>query len=371
MELEASLIARVLDLAVTIQQIPAPPFGEAQRAAFIRDRFQLEGLQSVEIDQMGNVLGCIPGKGEKRPLVVSAHLDTVFPFDADLQVRREQDKIFGPGIGDNSLGLAGLFGLLWILRERSSSRLAGDLWLAANVGEEGLGDLRGMRAIVERFGRQPLAYIVLEGMALGQVYHRALGVRRFRVQAHTAGGHSWVDYGQPSAIHELAGIVTRLTELDVPSRPRSSLNVGVISGGTSVNTIASEAHLELDLRSEDAGALEELVHQVEQITQNANRPGVEVVMELIGRRPAGKLASSHPLVRLAKDALKKQNLKPNLTIGSTDANIPLSQGLPAITIGLSNGFGAHTMNEYIQTQMLGHGLSQLVDLLEMVFSEME
>ena len=134
MEIDASLIARVLDLAVTIQQIPAPPFGEAQRAAFIHQRFQVEGLQQVSVDELGNVYGCLPAGGG-RPLVVSAHLDTVFPFDADLQVRREADKIFGPGIGDNSLGLAGLFGLLWALRQRGGE-LPGDLWLAANVGEE-------------------------------------------------------------------------------------------------------------------------------------------------------------------------------------------------------------------------------------------
>lgn len=371
MDVDASFIARVLDLAVTIQQIPAPTFGEGQRAEFIRDRFQIEGLQSIEMDSMGNVLGCFPGRGEKHPLVVSAHLDTVFPFDTDLQVRREEDKIFGPGIGDNSLGLAGLFGLLWVLRDRNPSGLAGDLWFAANVGEEGLGDLRGMRAIVQRFGEHVLAYIILEGMALGEIYHRALGVRRYRVKVRTAGGHSWIDYGRPSAIHELAGIVTRLTQLKVPSRPRSSYNVGVIAGGTSVNTIASDAHLELDLRSEGAGALDNLVSQVEQIVKEAELPGVKVTMELIGKRPAGKLASTHPLVRLAQQALKKQNLQSDLTIGSTDANIPLSQGLPAVTIGLSTGFGAHTRNEYIQTQPLANGLAQLVDLVESAFVQLE
>ena len=190
--IDASLTARVLDLAVTIQQIPAPPFGEAQRAAFIRDRFEVEGLCDVTMDELGNVYGRLPGGADQnppceagdnrdlRPLIVSAHLDTVFPFDTDLRVRREADKIFGPGIGDNSLGLAGLFGLRWALRqERAPNRvLPGDLWLVANVGEEGLGDLRGMRKVVDRFGGSALAYLILEGMAFGHIYHRALGVQR-------------------------------------------------------------------------------------------------------------------------------------------------------------------------------------------------
>jgi acetylornithine deacetylase/succinyl-diaminopimelate desuccinylase-like protein len=369
--MDAALIARVLDLAVAIQQIPAPPFGEAQRAAFLRERFLVEGLQDVSIDDIGNVYGRLPGQGQTRPLVVSAHLDTVFPYGTDLQVQREADKVFGPGIGDNSLGLAGLFGLLWALRQQNGqAMLPGDLWLVGNVGEEGLGDLRGMRAVVDRFGDSVCAYVILEGMALGQIYHRGLGVQRYRITANTDGGHSWVDYGKPSAIHELCNLTTRLTALPVPAQPRSSLNVGVIAGGTSVNTIAAEAHLELDLRSENSMALSQLVRQVEALVSAANRADVVVTLELIGRRPAGKLASSHPLVRLAKRCLQAQGIRPNLTIGSTDANVPLSRGLPAICIGLSTGYGAHTVNEYIHVSPLFQGLAQLLALVEGIFQEL-
>jgi acetylornithine deacetylase/succinyl-diaminopimelate desuccinylase-like protein len=371
MEIEASLVARVLDLAVTIQQIPAPPFGEAQRAAFIHERFHVEGLQQVSSDEIGNVYGCLPGKGDARPIIISAHLDTVFPFDTELQVKREADMIFGPGIGDNSLGLAGLFGLIWALRQEQVSKksLPGDVWLVANVGEEGLGDLRGMRAVVDRFGANASAYLVLEGMGLGQVYHRALGVRRYRITVRTAGGHSWVDYGRPSAIHELAALVNKLTALPVPAKPRSSLNVGVIAGGTSVNTIAPSAHLELDLRSEGTAALASLTRRVELLVKSAQKAGVQVTYELIGQRPAGKIPASHPLVRLVRRVLHAQGLQPNLTVGSTDANVPLSRGLPAVTIGLSTGFGAHTVNEYISTQPLSQGLAQLYEVVEGVFLE--
>ncbi|MBN2388272.1 MAG: M20/M25/M40 family metallo-hydrolase [Anaerolineales bacterium] len=365
------LSSRILDLAVAIQQIPAPTFLERERAEFVRARFTAEGLAEVEIDSVGNVYACLKGQhgqpaSGQPPLVVSAHLDTVFPPSVDLTIGREADRIAGPGIGDNSLGVAALVGLAWALGERQVD-LPGDLWLVANVCEEGLGDLRGMKAVVERFGDRPLAYIILEGMALGQVYHRGLGVRRYRISARTPGGHSWIDYGRPSAVHELATLATRLTGLKVPSRPRTTLNVGIITGGTSVNTIAAEAALELDLRSEESEVLEELAAQVEQICRLAKRQDVEIDCEVIGSRPAGEIPGEHPLVRLAEEAIRAVGYEPRRNIGSTDANIPLSRGLPAVTIGLSQGAGAHTVHEYVQTGPLEKGIEQVVKLVKGVW----
>jgi acetylornithine deacetylase/succinyl-diaminopimelate desuccinylase-like protein len=369
--MDAALVARVLDLAVAIQQIPAPPFGEAQRGAFLRERFMIEGLQDVSVDDIGNVYARVPGQGQLRPVVVSAHLDTVFPYGTDLQVQREADKVFGPGIGDNSLGLAGLFGLLWALRRRDSqAALPGDVWLVANVGEEGLGDLRGMRAVVDRFGDSVCAYLILEGMALGQIYYRGLGVQRYRITTETAGGHSWVDYGKPSAIHELGNLIGRLNDLPVPAQPRSSLNVGVIAGGTSINTIAAESAPGVRPALENGGALNQLEFARWKGWFQRQPLRVEVTLELIGRRPAGKLSSSHPLVRLGKRCLRAQGIEPNLTIGSTDANVPLSRGLPAVCIGLSTGYGAHTVNEYIHVGPLFQGLAQMVALVEGIFQEL-
>jgi acetylornithine deacetylase/succinyl-diaminopimelate desuccinylase-like protein len=227
-----------------------------------------------------------------------------------------------------------------------------------------------MRLVVDRFGEQPCAYLILEGMALGQVYHRALGVQRYRITVRTEGGHSWVDFGKPSAIHELARLVNQITTIQVPSQPRSALNVGIISGGTSVNTIAAEARLELDLRSEGNSALNSLVRQVEELVQAANRKGVEVSLDIIGQRPPGRLPANHALVRLAKRVLQGMGLSPNLTIGSTDANIPLSRGLPAICVGLSTGFGAHTSHEYINTAPLAQGLEQIQKIVEGCFTEL-
>ena len=374
--MDPNLIARTLDMAVAIQQIPAPTFAESQRAAFILQRFSEAGLSNVSMDAPGNIYGCLPGQGTRRPVVVSAHTDTVFPAGTDLSIRREADKIHGPGIGDNSLGVAGLFGLLWALQanrkaagaaQKQRTGLPGDTWLVANVCEEGLGDLRGMRSVVERFNDAPLAYIILEGMALGQIYHRGLGVQRYRITIRTPGGHSWVDYGRASAIHELAGLVTRLTALPLPGRPRTSLNVGVIQGGTTINTIAAEAWLELDLRSEGGHALSDLTDWVEGLVKAANRPTVEATCEVIGQRPAGKLSSNHPLVQLAWRCLEAQDIQPNLGIGSTDANIPLSRGLPAVCVGMTNGSGAHTVKEFIFTEPVSKGLSSVIQLVQQAF----
>lgn len=357
------MIDRLIDITIQIQQIPAPTFHEQQRALFIRDLFTAEGLADVEIDGAGNVYARLPGSGAAQPLVVSAHLDTVFPAGTSLTMRRSSDRLYGPAIGDNSLGLAGLFGLLWALKEKAAP-LPGDLWLVANVGEEGLGDLCGMRAVVDRFSDRVRAYIILEGMAFGQIYIRGLGVKRYRIECTTTGGHSWVDYGRPSAIHELAGLVSRLTSLPLPLDPRTTLNIGIITGGTSINTIAAQAALELDLRSEHPAALEQLVSQVEMLAAQAAHKDVRFGLQVIGQRPAGEIAADHPLVRLAQRCLEKQGVQPRLNIGSTDANIPFSRGYPAVCIGLSTGAGAHTLKEYVHLAPLAKGLTQLVDLVQ-------
>ena len=371
-----SLADRILEMACTIQQIPAPTFSEKKRANYILKKFKQAGLADVRTDEAGNVLARIPGQGNALPLVVSAHLDTVFPIGVDLTLRNEQDLIFGPGIGDNSLGIAALFALAWTFlltaeeKPVVNSGLPGDIWLVANVGEEGLGDLKGMRAVVNHFEDRVKAYLVLEGMALGQIYNRALGVQRYRITAKTNGGHSWVDFGQPSAIHELATLVTALTHLPVSDHPRTTYNVGIISGGTSVNTLASEAEMELDLRSEEKLTLQALVFQVENLVRAANVPGVKIVAESIGNRPVGQISGNHPLVRLAQQTLNTLGLQPNLTIGSTDANIPLSLGIPAICIGISRGAGAHTIGEFIQKSPIEKGISQVINLVQNIFLEL-
>jgi tripeptide aminopeptidase len=356
---------RVVDLAVQIQGIPAPTFQERERAAFVRSLFIAEQLQDVETDSLDNVYARLPGNNPKQPVIVSAHLDTVFGADVPLKVSRRPGRILGPGIGDNSLGIAALFGLIWMLRQRRAA-LGMDLWLVANVREEGLGDLQGMRRVVTRFGRQVLAYLVVEGTALGQVYNRAVGVRRYRISIGTSGGHSWSDYGRPSAIHELAQLITRITTLQLPDHPRTTVNVGVIRGGTGINVVASDAQFELDVRCETPIGLNEIVARVEAIFHSARKKGVGVQVQVIGERPAGEIAADHPLVRLARECLAEQGLAATLTAGSTDANIPLSLGLPALVLGVTTGSGAHTPYEYIDTLPISKGLQQLIRFVEKV-----
>jgi tripeptide aminopeptidase len=356
------LSERVLDLACEIQQIPAPTFAESDRAAFVRERFAAEDLADVEQDDLGNVFARRPGRNpDSRPVLVTAHLDTVFPAGTPLTLVREADRITGPGIGDNSLGVAGLFGLQWLL---GADVMPADLYLAANVGEEGLGDLRGMRGVMDRLGGRVRATIVLEGMALGHIYHAGLAVRRYRVTARTEGGHSWLHFGRPSAIHELIRLGVGVTELMLPVAPKTTFNIGTITGGTSINTIAREASFDLDLRSESPSVLEGLADRVLALAASPGAQGVEYSTEVIGDRPAGAIPHDHPLVQLAVRALEESGVASHtFEIGSTDANVPLSRGLPCVCVGLTRGANSHRPDEYIETRDLDRGLESIERLV--------
>ena len=347
----------MLDLASRLQQIPAPTFRENTRAELVRTLFLEEDLKDVALDSLNNVYGRLPGLRGADPLVISAHLDTVFAAEA-LDLSRRDHRIHGPGIGDNSLGVAALLGLAWMLRD-ARAELPSDIWLVANSCEEGLGDLRGMRAVVDTFGAGVRGYLVVEGTALGQIYHRAVGVQRFRVSVTTTGGHSWSDYGSPSAVHEVARLVSQLAAIPLPTKPRTTLNVGTISGGSGVNVLANHAQFELDIRSEGRAELKGLIANVEATVSALSRDGVHVDCEVIGRRPAGELPIDHPWVQLALECIAAQGLVGRPTSGSTDANIPLSLGIPAIVLGITTGAGAHTPHEYIEIAPVTQGMQQL------------
>ncbi len=365
---EIDLGSRVLELAIAIQQIPAPTFDEAKRAEFVRGLFESEGLSDVRVDEVGNVYARLRGRDSARPpLVVSAHLDTVFSAETNLSTTRDGRWVYGPGLGDNSLGVAALLGLVWSLRE-SGALLAGDVWLVANVGEEGLGDLRGMKAVVNHFGAQVCAYLIVEGAAFGKIYHRAVGVHRYRISVKTAGGHAWSDYGAPSAIHELTMLTAQIASLKLSASPRTTLNVGRIEGGTGVNVLAAHASLELDMRSESSQSLVELVSAVDGLIEGVTRPGVEATAETIGQRGGGMIPAEHALVKLAESCLREVGVEPKLIAGSTDANVPLSRGYPAIVMGITTGGAAHTPNEFIEIESLGKGMRSVAKWVEAVIS---
>jgi tripeptide aminopeptidase len=221
-----------------------------------------------------------------------------------------------------------------------------DVWFVANVGEEGLGDLRGMRGVVERLARRCLGILFWRGWHTGMCIIARSGCGGIALRQKQRGGHSWSDYGQPSAVHELASLVTELTSIRLPREPRTTMNVGTIQGGTGINVLAAEAKCELDLRSEDPRTLAELIRQVEDHLDRC-RADVKIQAEVIGERPAGEIPADHPLVKLAVDCLAEQGVNAILTTGSTDANIPLSQNIPAVVMGITTGGGAHTVGEYI------------------------
>lgn len=350
-----------LATAIEIQQVPAPTFAERPRSSLVSQRMQALGLHDVEIDELGNVYGRRPGQRDRPALLVSAHLDTVFPVETDLSIRYEGDRVYGPGIGDNSAGLAGLLRLAEVY-QRFDVPTASDIWFVANVGEEGLGDLRGMRAVIDRLRTQLGAVVVIEGCDFGSLHHQAIGVRRFRIEASGPGGHSWGNFGTPSAIHVLVRLAARLTELNVPLSPRTTFNIGTISGGTSVNTIAQHASMLLDLRSVSSAALADLVNEVYRLVEEAALEQPEVHLQLIkvGDRPSGAIPREHPLVQAAVAAYQMVGAQISFQQSSTDANIPLSLGMPAVCVGLTDGGNAHRTDEYILPANLSRGMQALL-----------
>ncbi|MFN8469427.1 MAG: M20/M25/M40 family metallo-hydrolase [Caldilineaceae bacterium] len=362
---------QLIDLSIQIQQIAAPTGLEGDRARWVADWLRRCGYADVVVDEVFNVYACLPGGPARPAVLVSAHTDTVFPAGTDLSIRYDeyQRRIYGPGLGDNSTGVAAM---LWLARHlRRLPPPPVDIWFVANTGEEGNGNLRGMRAAVDRLQGALGAAIVIEGMGLPRVVSRALGSRRYRISVTAPGGHSWSDYGAASAVHVLVNLAAELTRLRPPAAPRTTFNVGVISGGTSVNTIAQAAELELDLRSEEPGALDALVLQVQHILQRYQTPrwrqaGVIVNAELIGDRPAGGIEDDHPLVQAAVQSLVRIGVQPQIAnrISSTDANVPLSRGIPAVCIGITDGGNAHRLDEWITSELLPKGMQHLAGLTQ-------
>jgi len=351
----------ILETAIAVQQVPAPTFDERRRGEMIYERMRGLGLQDVEHDSIGNVYGRRPGRSRHPGLLVSAHLDTVFPIETDLRIRREGVRVYGPGLGDNSTGLAGLLHLAAAF-QRHDLPNEGDVWFVANVGEEGLGNLCGIRAAVDRLRAHVGAIIVLEGCDFGTLHHQAIGVRRYRIGASAPGGHAWGNFGSPSAIHVLARLAARIADLSMPRSPRTTFNIGVIEGGTSVNTIAQHASMLLDMRSVSALALDDLVAHVDRLVHAAaaEHPDVRIQATTVGDRPSGAIPREHPLVQAAVSAYQAAGASVNFQQSSTDANIPLSQGIPAICVGITDGGNAHRLDEFILPENLGRGMQALL-----------
>jgi acetylornithine deacetylase/succinyl-diaminopimelate desuccinylase-like protein len=286
-----------------------------------------------------------------------AHLDTVFPIGTPIAVKCEGDILRGPGISDNSVGLATLISIIDLLDELELTGPV-DLVAAAVVGEEGLGNLRGTRAAVERFRKDLGAVIVIDGQ-LGHIVNAAVGSKRWRITVHGSGGHSYGSFGQPSAIHGLARIIAAIADLRVPQDPKTTYNVGMIEGGTSVNTIAPFAEALIDMRSIDSLALEKLAVRVRDIVEHMAGSGLRTEIEDVGERPAGKRDKGDPLVSLAAQTLTWLGHKPIYVDASTDANVPISLNIPSVCIGVTRGERVHTLDEYMYVSPIGEGLAHV------------
>lgn len=361
------LPAWTVEQAIAMQQIPAPTFAERERAEYVAEQFRALGLAQVSIDELYNVYGLLAGKQPDAPAVmISAHTDTVFPQNADLTIRRDGELIYGPGLGDNSVGVAGVLALVEALR-REGITPERSLWIVAPSREEGLGNVDGMRAAYGRLKADVSSVINVEGMALGHVYHAGIAVRRLKITARTPGGHSWLHFGRPSAIHAIVELGAKISALKPPITPRTTFNIGLIEGGQSINSIATEAALWLDLRSEETTALASVEKQVRADIAALTKADVMFTVDVVGDRPSGHLDPKHPLVANALAALASVGVRGTLETGSTDGNVPLSQGCPTVTIGITRGGNAHRLDEYIEVGGIAQGLRQLI-LLALVTS---
>jgi len=363
-------------LQLELVRIPAPPHGEGERAQWLAARFREAGLDDVHLDEAGNVLGVLRGADPRRgKMAVTAHIDTVFPAGSRLDVRREGNKLFGPGIADNGAGVAGLLALAGALRA-AGLRPVSDVLFVGNVGEEGEGDLRGMRHLftASRFQDQIAHTLVLDGAATDVIVTQALGSRRFEVVVRGPGGHSWSDFGVPNPIVALARAISRLSQVPLPERPRTTLNVGVIQGGTSVNSIPESASARVDIRSSSLAEIERMERALRDAVATAlneesrsptapgrahgshggsphggskSRAKLTHEIKLIGSRPAAELDSGAKILQVMKAVDAHLGNTARVHRASTDANIPLSLGREAISIGAGGSAGgAHTLHEW-------------------------
>ena len=369
---------------VRICSIPASPFGEQQRAEYFSQKFREIGLTEIEIDDEGNCLGLLKGSSQKPLLVVSAHLDTVFSKETDFTVTRRNEKLFAPGIADDGCGLAALIALAQAMQAEQIP-IEGSVLFVGTVGEEGEGNLRGVRYLFTkgRWATQIDAFLSFDGPGLDRITNRALGSHRYRVEITGPGGHSWGDFGLPNPVHAIGRAISRLAAYPAPKEPRTTFNVGRIEGGTSVNSIPSRASIEVDLRSAAERELQRLdaffrraVREAvdeENATRRVGDLPLKLKVDLIGERPTGETRADAPIVEVALEATRALGVTPRLDQSSTDSNLPISLGIPAITLGAGGSSGSsHSLDEWYdpRERVLGlkRGLLVILGIVGINFS---
>ncbi|MCA1578084.1 MAG: M20/M25/M40 family metallo-hydrolase [Acidobacteria bacterium] len=363
--------AAITEEHIRICSIPATPFAEQQRAEYFAERFRQLGLSDVSIDEEGNCVGLFKGRSSSPLIIVSAHLDTVFAEGTDFTVRREGGRLLAPGIADDGCGLVALIAIVQALRS-AQIQLEGSILFVGTVGEEGEGNLRGVRHLLTRgfWSKQKIdAFLSFDGPGVDRITHRALGSRRYRVELTGTGGHSWGDFGLPNPVHAIGRAISRLAAYPVPKDPRTTFNVGSIAGGTSVNAIPSSATMEVDLRSAGDNELRRLdaffrramkeAADEENAARKPGNPPLKLHVEMIGERPSGETPAESPLVKLAIETTRLFGVEPRLDQSSTDSNLPISLGIPAITLGAGGTSGAsHTLAEWYDPRERDKGLKR-------------
>jgi acetylornithine deacetylase/succinyl-diaminopimelate desuccinylase-like protein len=359
----------VVDAQIEICEIAAPTGDEEARGRWLLEQFRTLSLTDLHRDDAGNVIGVRAGSDpHDAPVVLCAHLDTVFPRGTAVRVRRDGNRLFGPGIADNGRGLAALIALARVI-DGVTLRPRAPIVFVGTTGEEGAGDLRGAKHLFANGLRDARAALILDGAGDERIVHRALGAKRFRIEFSGPGGHSWAAFGAPNAVHAAAQCAAALAALPLPSTPRTTLSVGRIGGGMSVNAIPEEAWLEVDVRSLSAHVIPQIearlraaVQRAERDTNASRAQGTDVLSSrvvVIGDRPAGETAVDHPLVAAAIEATRLIGREPALGTASTDANVPISLGIPAVAIGAGGrGGDAHTAGEWYENTDGARGLER-------------
>ena len=370
--------AQTIEDQVRFCEIPAPPFKETARGTAYADAFRKLGLENVRIDKEGNVLGERPGLAPKPHLVFSAHLDTVFPEGTDVKVKREGTMLRGPGIGDDCRGLAVVLAVIRAMN-KANVQTPGSITFVATVGEEGLGDLRGVKALFRDTLKGRIdRFVSIDGTGLG-ITHVGVGSLRYRVAYKGPGGHSYGAFGLANPIHALGRAIAKIGDFQVPRDPKTTFNVGRIGGGTSVNSIAFESWMEVDMRSADAAALKSVDADFHKAVDQAlaeenerwnNNGRLEVEKKLVGDRPAGSTPADSAIVQATVSVAKVLGFPVALDEGSTDSNIAMSMNIPAVTIdGGGRGTGAHSLGEAFDSTNSWQG-TQRATLLAIALAQM-
>ena len=355
--------AEAQQLLIDLARIPAPSNHEERRAQFCLDWLRLKGAEEAYIDEALNVICPVGDTGENDLMVYMAHSDVVFPDTAPLPLKIENGRIYCPGVGDDTANTVALLTAAGYIAEKKLMPKSCGVLLVINSGEEGLGNLKGSRKIMADFGSRVKEFITFDGNA-NAIVTRAVGSRRYRVTVTTEGGHSYGKFGAPNAIAQLAQLITRLYQVQVPPIGKTTYNVGTISGGTSVNTIAQSAEMLYEFRSDEREGLAYMQAQFDAIVEEFRASGVQIQTKVVGDRPCGLDVDNSALaLRAAKAVEAHYGFSPALTSGSTDCNVPLSMGIPAICPGCVRGAGAHTREEYVEINSLMPGLKVAFELI--------